>query len=131
MGHSALVNACIPMSAEPILNPAAIQALRDLSPEGDSEFLKELITIYIADTPKQIAQLEEALARGDAAVATRAAHTVKGSSGNFGADDLTGIAREAENAAKAGDLASAARLLPLLKMHFERVQAALTALAAQ
>ncbi len=117
------------MSGEPILNPASIQALRDLSPDGDGEFLKELVGIYLADTPKQFAQLEDALARGDASVATRAAHTMKGSSGNFGAEALMELARAAEAAAKAGDLAAVAKLLPDLKQQFERVKTALQEVA--
>ena len=125
----ALVNSGTPMSGEPILNPASIQALRDLSPDGDGEFLKELVGIYLADTPKQFAQLEDALARGDASVATRAAHTMKGSSGNFGAEALMELARAAEAAAKAGDLAAVAKLLPDLKQQFERVKTALQEVA--
>jgi len=39
------------MTTSMTLNPEAIQALRDLSPDGDAEFLRELIDIYLADTP--------------------------------------------------------------------------------
>ncbi len=118
------------MTTEPTLNPDAIQALRDLSPEGDSEFLRELIAIYLADTPKQLAQLEEALARQDAALAVRAAHSIKGSSGNFGAQEFARLAQEMEGHAKAGNLAAASAALPEFKLGFARVAAALNQLAA-
>jgi HPt (histidine-containing phosphotransfer) domain-containing protein len=118
------------MSTDPILNPHAIQALRDLSPGGGSEFLCELITIYLEDTPKQLAQLEEALARQDLPLVIRSAHTIKGSSGNFGATQVAGTAQEIELAGKAGNLPAAAALLPALKTHFARVVEALKALAA-
>lgn len=117
------------MSAAPILNPDAIQALRDLSPEGDGEFLRELITIYLTDTPKLMAQLQEGLERKDAVVALRAAHTIKGSSGNFGADEFAAMARQIESAAKSGDLPAAAALMPEFQTRFEKVVVALKALA--
>ena len=118
------------MSADSIIDPEAIQALRELSPEGDGEFLRELIDIYLTDTPKQILQLEEALSRQDAVVATRAAHTIKGSSGNFGAEEFARLAKDIEAAGKANNLPAAATLVPEFKRQFEKVAAALKQLAA-
>ncbi|SDS52910.1 Hpt domain-containing protein [Opitutus sp. GAS368] len=117
------------MTTSPTLNPDAIQALRDLSPEGDSEFLRELIAIYLADTPRQLAQMEEALAKADASLVIRAAHSIKGSSGNFGAQEFARIAQEIESHAKANNLAAASAALPELKLHFARVVEALKQLA--
>ncbi len=113
------------MTTSPTLNPEAIQALRDLSPEGDAEFLRELIDIYLADTPKQLAQLEEALTKQDAALATRAAHSIKGSSGNFGAQEFARLAQEMESHAKANNLAAASAALPEFNLRFAEVAAAL------
>lgn len=115
----------------PTLNPAALQALRDLSPDGSQEFLRELITVYLADTPKQLTQLEEALSRQDAAVAARAAHSMKGSSSNFGAEQLARMAQEIEAACKSNNLAAAASALPDLKRHLAQVVEALQRIAAE
>jgi HPt (histidine-containing phosphotransfer) domain-containing protein len=117
------------MPDNPILNSHAIQALRDLSPEGGEEFLRELITIFLDDTPKQLAELEGALASQDAAKVTRAAHTIKGSSGNFGATEFARIACTIEMHGKANDLAAAAAGLPAFKAEFARVAGALKQLA--
>lgn len=117
------------MSSTPILNPDAIRALRDLSPEGDSEFLRELIAIYLEDTPKQLSKLEEAITRQDAELVVRAAHTIKGSSGNFGAADFARLAQEMEAHGKSGNLAAAAAALPEFKNGFAQVVAALKLLA--
>lgn len=118
------------MSNGPLLNPAAVEALRELSPEGGAEFLRELIAIYLADTPKLLAQLEEALAGQDAGVAARSAHTIKGSSANFGAEQFSRLAQEIEAACKAGNLSAAALLLPEFKRHYSQVVAALEQVAA-
>jgi len=117
------------MADNPILNPQAIQALRELSPEGGDEFLRELITIFLADTPKQFAELEGALASQDAAKVTRAAHTIKGSSGNFGAAEFARLAYGIEMHGKANELASATVALPGLKAEYARVAEALNKLA--
>ena len=117
------------MTTNPTLNPDAIQALRELSPEGDTEFLRELIDIYLADTPKQLAQLEEALAKQDAALVIRAAHSIKGSSGNFGAQEFARLAHEMESHAKANDLAAVNAAMPEFKLRLAQVVEALKQLA--
>jgi HPt (histidine-containing phosphotransfer) domain-containing protein len=117
------------MSTTPILNPDAIRALRDLSPKGDSEFLRELISIYLEDTPKQLIKLEQAIANQDAGQVVHAAHTIKGSSGNFGAAAFAHLAQEIEAHGKSQNLAAAAAALPELKNGFAQVTAALKQLA--
>lgn len=117
------------MSSAPILDPDAIRALRDLSPEGDSEFLRELISIYLEDTPKQLIKLEQAVASQDAGQVVHAAHTIKGSSGNFGAKAFAKLAQEIELHGKSKNLATVAAALPELKNAYGQVAAALKQLA--
>jgi PAS domain S-box-containing protein len=50
---------------------------------GDRQLLRDLIRLFIADTPKLINRLERALARGDAKLLKETAHALKGSVGNF------------------------------------------------
>lgn len=113
------------MSTAPVLNSDAIQALRDLSPDGDAGILQELVTIYLNDTPKQMAQLEEALARQDAPLAARAAHTIKGSSSNFGAEEFSRLANQIEAYGKSNNLPAAAAALPEFKASFAKVAGAM------
>lgn len=118
------------MPSPAILNPDAIRALRDLSPAGDSEFLRELISIYLEDIPKQVIKLEKAIANQDAGQVVHAAHTIKGSSGNFGATAFAQLAQEMEAHGKAKNLVAAAAALPELKHGFAQVAAALQQLAS-
>ena len=118
------------MSNAAILNPDAIRALRDLSPAGDSKFLRELISIYLEDTPKQLIKLEKAIASQDAGQVVHAAHTIKGSSGNFGATAFARLAQEMEAHGKSNNLAAAASALPELKHGFAQVASALKQLAS-
>ncbi|MDI1319258.1 MAG: Hpt domain-containing protein [bacterium] len=117
------------MPQNPALDPSAIETLRALSP-GEPEFLRELIAIYLEDTPRRLVEVESALAKGDGPLLIRAAHTIKGSSGNFGATALAKLAQEIEAHGKSGNFAAATSALPAFKTEYARVNAALDQLAA-
>ncbi|MDB6115075.1 MAG: Hpt domain protein [Lacunisphaera sp.] len=108
------------------IDPAAIDNLRALSPDPDGSFLRELIEIFLQDTPERFTELDATLAKGDTAAAMRAAHTIKGSSGNFGASRLAKLAQEVEAHAKAGNLPAATAAVPAFKAEYAKVAAALT-----
>ena len=118
------------MSANPPLDLQQIDALRAMSPENGAEFLRELIDIYLQDTPARLAELEQALVQQDAPAVTRAAHTLKGSSSNFGAGQLTQLAQAIEAYGKAANLSAAAAAVPELKAEYARVAQTLTLIAA-
>lgn len=108
----------------PPVDPQALAGLRELNPD-DPAFLRELVDVFLEDVPQRLAEIEKALAASDAALLTRAAHTIKGSGGNFGATDLSTIAQQLEQQGKAAAFADAAATLPALKTEFARVAAAL------
>ncbi len=110
----------------PAIDAETVAALKDLNPD-DPNFLRELIDMFLQDVPERIAELEQALARQDAALLTRAAHTVKGSSSNFGAAGLVKVALEMEHQGKKADFAGATASLPALKAEFALVAEALKA----
>jgi histidine phosphotransfer protein HptB len=78
----------------------AIANLRALSPDDDDVFLKEILSIFIEDTPKRIAELHNNRASANATSFVRAAHSIKGSSSNVGASELRGIAERLEHHAR-------------------------------
>jgi HPt (histidine-containing phosphotransfer) domain-containing protein len=116
------------MPDNPALEPSAIANLRALSPD-DPAFLRELIDIFLEDSPKRLAEVEASLAQNDGPTLVRAAHTIKGSSSNFGATHLARLALEIEMHGKAGNLPAAAAIVPALKDEFGRVRDALRRLA--
>lgn len=118
------------MSELPVLDPSAIAALNSVVPDDGGEFLRELLDIFLADTPKRLEEIDSSLAAADIPTLTRAAHSIKGSSSNFGATALVSVAKEIELSAKAGDLAKARELRPVLQQEFERVRAAMNSLRA-
>lgn len=118
------------MSDNPPLDLQVIDALRALSPDSGADFLRELVEIYLQDTPERLTELDQALVRQDAAVVTRAAHSIKGSSSNFGAKRLAQIAHEIEALGKLSNLTAAAAAVAGLKAEYARVAQALTQIAA-
>lgn len=115
------------MSEEPVLNPDAIAALQSVSPDDGGQFFNELIDIFLADTPARLQEITAGLEKGDAPLVMRAAHSIKGSAGNFGATDLAHASYAIEQAARNADLAAAATGVAPLQMHYEKVKAALEA----
>jgi len=104
----------------PLLDASVLDGLVALSPGDEGAFVRELIEIFIQDTPPRVQEIEAALARGDTVTASRAAHAIKGSCGNFGAMRLHAASLAMERTAGGGDLAAAQALLPgLLRDHAE------------
>lgn len=116
------------MSADHVLDPAAIEALNAVSPDDGGAFLRELIDIFLADTPQRFNEIHTSLAKNDAPTLTRAAHSIKGAAGNFGARELARQAQQIETHAKAADFAAASALIPALEEEFARVKAAMESL---
>lgn len=108
----------------PAVSEQALEDLRSLNPE-DPAFLRELIELFLQDIPQRIEELEQSLAKGDAALLTRAAHTIKGSCSNFGAAGLAEVALKMEHQGKTNSFTDAKATLPDLKAEFALVDAAL------
>jgi HPt (histidine-containing phosphotransfer) domain-containing protein len=117
-------------SLPPDLDPDAIANLRALGDDGDDAFLKEIIAIYLEDTPLRLADLRAAAASGDRALYSRAAHTIKGSSSNVGAHVVRGLAEKLEHRSKSEPHADLESLRLELEAAFERAAEALRMLRA-
>jgi len=86
---------------------------------GDREFLKELIDIFLKDTPVHINALRTAYRAKELTELQRLAHTIKGSSGNFAAGNLQKAALSLEQTCKAGDIKNAGTLIDAVEREFE------------
>jgi PAS domain S-box-containing protein len=117
-----------PAAVEPaLLNRDSLEALKSLQSEGDNGFLKEMIELFLTDTPSRLADIDAALAIGHQQDFVRAAHSIKGASANFGADDLHNICAGIEQMGRAGKMNETEPNIRALKQEFERVRVALLA----
>jgi len=79
--------------------------------QGDEALLRELIRLFQDDTPRLVEEARTALDRGDASSLHRAAHTIKGSLGYFGATPAVEAAWQLETLAATGNLKEGVALL--------------------
>ncbi len=70
---------------------------------GDEEIFREVAAMFVADTPKMLDELDQALAASDWPALTRVAHTVKGLFATFAARSGEIAARQLEASARAGN----------------------------
>ena len=95
------------------------------------EFLEEIALLFAEDSPKLLADIRLAIAAGNSGKLERAAHTLKGSVANFGAEPAREAALRLEMLGRSGNLLPAAEAYTVLEREIERSTAALLALARQ
>jgi two-component system, sensor histidine kinase and response regulator len=75
--------------------------------DGNRRLLRELVRLFLADCPRRLAEIKEAIRRSDAGALGRAAHTLKGSVGNFATKNAFAAAQRLELMGSGGDLNAA------------------------
>jgi two-component system, sensor histidine kinase and response regulator len=94
---------------------------------GDRRLLRTLIQAFLAEYPRWLADIRQAIERGQAADLKRAAHNIKGSMGHFGARRAFEAAQKLEMVGRSGILAGADEARAHLEAELEYLQPALTA----
>jgi HPt (histidine-containing phosphotransfer) domain-containing protein len=74
---------------------------------GDADLLRELAGVFLAEAPKMLNAVRDAVHASDAVRLKRAAHTLKGSAGTFGAQAVHDAARKLEVMGMSNDLTGA------------------------
>ena len=126
--HGNAVDAPAEAETEPedgVLDDATIGRLREL--DDDVGGMAELAELFITDAQKNIETLRRAVAGGDAETARGAAHSLKGSAGNFGAHKLSQMCGIVEQGAAKGELSAVSEHLEGIQAEFDRVTEALRA----
>lgn len=113
------------------LDTQTLDGLRALQLPGQPSLVLRVLDMFEKSSAKLLAELEAQLAAGDLESATRAAHTLKSSSGNIGATALAEAARLCEMRGRAGDLAGFRTEAGALGPLFAATLAAVAAARAQ
>ena len=111
--------------ANPVLNPNTLQALRDLAEPGEPDVFEEFAEIFLMDAPIRLREIQMAYENREAATVKLAAHNLKGSSANMGADQLSACCRELELAGAVGDWEKLEFLAEGLQTEYDAVVTAL------
>ncbi|MCX5811871.1 MAG: PAS domain S-box protein [Proteobacteria bacterium] len=94
--------------------------------DGDEELMKEIVDVFMADFPNQLAGLKDALSQDNAYALERQAHAMKGAAANIEARSLKNIAFELETAGNSKDISQAGTLIKKLEMEFEGLKTVFT-----
>jgi HPt (histidine-containing phosphotransfer) domain-containing protein len=114
------------MPTPEIIDQATFAKLLD-SLGGDVDFLSELVEAYVASSPGLFANMQQAIATGEAPALQRAAHSLKTGSAGFGALAFAAQCKELEELGKTGALAEAEVKFGALETAYAQVVAALQA----
>jgi CheY-like chemotaxis protein/HPt (histidine-containing phosphotransfer) domain-containing protein len=110
-----------------VFNPKQLLA----SVDGDNELLQEVIDLFLEEIPKNLAEIHDAIAEGDAARLQRTAHALKGSVSNFGSPAAVDLALKLEMLGKDRELSGALDVFSSLAAEMNRLQVALADYAGE
>lgn len=96
---------------------------------GDEDLLREITGIFLEEYPSLIEEIRTAVGGGDAKRLERAAHTLKGSVANFGAQHATQAAYRLETMGRHGQLQDSTSAFEDLVARFEQLHPVLEQLA--
>jgi CheY-like chemotaxis protein/HPt (histidine-containing phosphotransfer) domain-containing protein len=117
----------MPASTREILNEAALLS----QVGGDRGLLKQLIAIFLADSPNGLARIQDALEHRDVEALKRAAHAFRGSVSIFAAPAAVHSAVELETVARDGNLPGAEDAFARLQDDVRHLQKALAMLGME
>jgi two-component system sensor histidine kinase/response regulator len=93
--------------------------------DGDRAFLGEMVTLFLEESPRLIAQIRNALDVGDAESLIVPSHNLKNWAGNFVATSTLAALERLESDCRAGKLVEAGDSFKELESEFERLTKAL------
>jgi PAS domain S-box-containing protein len=120
-GQQVAVAAAAAPASRDVLDPRALLA----RVAGDRKLLRELVEIFRAECPSNVARIRGALEQGDAEALRKAAHAFKGSLANLSAARAVEAAFRLEQMGRSGDLSEAAAAFSELEAEVARLNEAL------
>jgi len=143
-GRVAKATPAVPVAAAPPVVLAAAPAPASASSAGalDTSIIgdlvdvmgdefPDLVRVYLEDTPKNVALLEQAARQRSMEGIIAPSHSLKSTSANLGALRLSELAKRLEHGARTGELTEPLILVSELKREYQQVATALTELLAK
>jgi CheY-like chemotaxis protein/HPt (histidine-containing phosphotransfer) domain-containing protein len=113
------------------LNMGFLDQFRELDPTGGLSLVKDIMRVYLDTTPAMLPQVEQAVAAEDGEALRRAAHFLKSSSANVGADRLAELFRRLEVMGRERELAEAKSLLDPMRRAYDDATVAIRRVMAE
>lgn len=98
-----------------------LNMFKELSDDGN-DAVKEIISIFLGDAPKYLDQIKAAIAQDDASGLNEAAHSLKSSSANLGATELSQHCQSLENLGRGGTTEGAQSQFDVMENSLKKVK---------
>jgi len=105
------------MSSAPIKMDYLLSVFGD-----DREFFSDLFKTYYDDNSSRMEQLQNKLEINDADAVEQIAHSIRGASGNIGAEAMKEFATELETMGRKSQLGQAPSILESMNSEFEQIK---------
>ncbi|MCA8974463.1 MAG: Hpt domain-containing protein [Planctomycetes bacterium] len=113
-----------------VLDMSVVEELLSFADDGDPELLVDLIQMFLEDGPSKVKAITEGLEEGDMEKVERAAHSLKGSSGNLGARHLQDSCEKMQIASRQHQVEQVREITPEIVSTYADAEVALRALLA-
>jgi two-component system sensor histidine kinase/response regulator len=117
-----------PAQARDVINRHALENIRALSEDRGDALVNRVISAYVADTPQHLSTLRHAIDALDALSLRKAAHSLKSSSANVGAETLAQMCKEMEHLGRTETTNGASGILTNMETEFQAVRHSLSAI---
>jgi HPt (histidine-containing phosphotransfer) domain-containing protein len=131
---------CVPLARAPevadaevadaAVDRAVLAGFAEQLGEAGEEVLREVVAVYLEDTPALIDAMRAAASTGDLDVLDRSAHTLKSSSAVVGAMELSALCQRLEADARGGAVPDAPGRVEAVASAFDRARLELDGLQA-
>ena len=113
---------------QPAIDRAVIEQFRELDPNGSMALAARILGIYADCSGSVFADIEQSMGNGDSALLRRAAHSLKSSSANVGARQLSALFKEFELLGKENRVDEARAQFDALRAEYARAHEGIRAL---
>ena len=96
--------------------------MREQLKELMGETYKDLLEVFLSDSPKRMKKILLAVQENDMTTLASEAHALKGSSGNLGAQQLSGLCGNIEELAQSNSTEGLSSMLEGMEKHFRDLQ---------
>ncbi|HEY9750514.1 MAG TPA: response regulator, partial [Allocoleopsis sp.] len=127
---SAIAAISAEIEIQPVLDPEALETMRQMAGEDAIEFLTDIIECYLQETPKLFQAFRVALEAQDSVTFQHTTHTLKSSSATLGALRLTRLCQGLQQASLE-EVSVIASYLRQLEAEYHQVKSALQAELSQ
>ena len=116
-----------PVEPAAVIDWAVLEELRMLQAEGEPDFAREMMDLYVENAPQLIEAIRRAIEQNDPATLQRSAHNLKGNSASLGAQRMSALSFELEKLGRAATIEGALPIAAEVEQEFDRVRLAFAA----